>query len=487
MALGNIWVSPNTFILDTTIDGSDRNLTEINPTDIIPHPPYPPSPNIKVLPSWESKYFLYNNSDNPLPAGTEFGIELSYNNKRSPDLLNGLFLIQFNGVVDVDSGAIRTTDIEGRQFSSIGGFVPWEPKISTPFITEDDLQPGEAISLSVKPFFNTAELNNQVPPNSVIGVLPVIRTQSGSYNPIYPLIGDAVFNIGQQYRVLPGLGLSFEIGSGVALVKGYSFPQKPKRSISGLLENTSDQKVVINGNGAVYLESPTYTLTSSEALRASVSTAEGESALGEWSAPLEINNGAIAVSFQPENKIREDYPDVIKGTVTLCNASAANIYLQRLSDGAIRKFGAIDFLPQAGFNHTISDWGDGVDATPAAPDNDFCLFAIPQPTLIENTGSLSVDSYRVAASYQYSGDKIASISHASPPCIKEWYGAFEPPTLVAGEIEIFEEEKPPEFAVVQTGNPGEYRIDLGFYVPVVAGTSSTWNDSNWDSIDWDNV
>jgi hypothetical protein len=478
--------SPNTFILDTTIDGSDRNLSEIDPTDIIPHPIYPPAPNTKVLPEWESKYFLYNNSDNPLPAGTEFGIELSYNNKRSSDLLNGLFLIKFDGFVD-GNGNLRTTDSEGRDFNNVGGFIPWEPKIETPFITDDELQPGESISISVKPFFSTAELNNQVPDGAVIGILPVIRTQSGGYNPIAELIdGDVVFAKGDYYRVLPTSGLSFTIGKGMALVGSYSFPVKPSRTISGLRENTANQQVIINGNGAVYLESPNYQPTSSEALRALVGTVSGESVATEWSDYLEVTNGGISVSAIISNIIREDYPDVIKGAAAQVNAPTINVYLQRLSDGAIRKFSSISLLPQNGFSYTIGDWNDGIDSTlPVEIEENFSLFAPGEVTLAEDSGILATDSYRVAVSYGYEGTEITSISHASPPCIKEWYGAFQPPSLVAGEITIFESEQPPVMVVTQTGNPGEYKIDIGFFASGII--PQTWDTANWDNVNWDGL
>lgn len=454
--------SPNTFILDTTIDGSDRNLTQIDPTEVIPHPVYPPAPNIKVLPDWESKYCLYNNSSNPLPAGTEFGIELSYNNKRSPDLLNGLFLIKFDGFVD-GNGNLRTTDSEGRDFNNIGGFVSWEPKIETPFVTDDDLRPGESIFISVKPFFSTAELNNQVPDGAVIGILPVIRTQSGNYNPIADLIdGDVVFAKGDYYRVLPSTGLSFIVTKGMALVGSYSFPVKPQRTVSGLQEDTANQQVIINGNGAVYLESLSYQPTSSEALRALISTVAGESVATEWSDYVEITNGGISVSVIISNIIREDYPDVIKGTAAQVNAPAINIYLQRLSDTTIRKFGSIPLLPENGFEYTIGDWNDGVNAALPAVDESFSLFAPGEVTLVEDVGILAVDSYRAAVTYAYEGAEITSISHSSPPCIQEYPGDFSPP-----EINIISTTtiNAGENASVIDVNPLSNISDLEFYLP----------------------
>ena len=478
--------TPNTFILDTTIDGSDRNLTEIDPTEIISHPLYPPSPNIKVLPEWESRYFIYNDSSNPLPAGTEFGVELSYNNKRSPDLLNGLFLVKFNGFAD-RNGNLRTTDSEGREFNNVGGFISWEPKIETPFITEDDLLPDESISISVKPFFSTAELNNQIPPNSVVGILPVIRTQSGTYNPLGDLVnGDIVFAKGDYYRVLPSAGLSFTIGKGMALVRNYSFPVKPKRTISGLAENTANQQVIINGNGAVFLEAPDYQPTSSEALRALISTESGESAIGVWSDFIAISsNGGIAGTIAFENKIRDDYPDVIAGGLADNNAPQVYVYIERQSDNEIRRFGIFEFLPtEPNISFSIDDWDNGVIVNPANPEAEFSLFSPGEITPSEIIGNFAADNYRCAASFGYEGAEITSISHASPPCLREWSGPFEPPSLVAGEITILREGEPPVMTVTSTNNPGEYRIDLAF---AASSQKQTWNNHNWEKINWEEL
>ncbi|NJO63928.1 MAG: hypothetical protein HC836_38825 [Richelia sp. RM2_1_2] len=298
------------------------------------------------------------------------------------------------------------------------------------------MQPGEAITISVKPFFSTAELNNQVPPGALVGILPVIRTQSGDYNPLGKLLrNNIVFAKGDYYRVLPGVELSFVIGSGSAVVGGYDFPIKPSRIRAGLRENTANQQVIINGNGACFLESPTYQKTSSEDLRALISTEPGESFLSDWTNYLEISSGGIEISFQSENKIREDYPDVIKGASANCNARTINIYLQRQSDNAIHKFGNINFLSQEIFSYIVNDWNNGVNATIPAVSS-CSLFSPRKPIAREEIGDLASDSYRAAISYQYTGSQVTAISHASPPCIEEWYGDFTPASVEIGEVAI---------------------------------------------------
>jgi hypothetical protein len=413
--------------------GCDRNLTEVNPVTIIPTPPYPAIN--RVLPDWEAKYWLVNDDTNVLPAGTEFGIELSYNEKRSPDLLAGLFMVRFLGFVDTTTGTIRTEDGSGNDFPGIGGYYSWNPKKENPFSTIDDLQPGEAIALGVKPFFSKAELNNQVSPRSVIGVIPVIRTQSGDYNPLSKLIPEGVvYAEGDRYRVVPGVGLSGFILSGMALVGGYDFPMKPKRWIFGFAANTANQKVIINGNGAVFAQAPSSTILASEALRALAGTVAGISSPGAWSDVVAIASGNstnIAVSYPCDENglgtIRADYPDVIKDNAKgAFNPPKIRIYLQRTDTNEIREFTGYSVVPSETQTFNLTDWDDG-DIIASIPNNitvDFSLFA-PGGTTLSSTiaGSFPLANYRACYAFEYDGNQITSISHA-PPCITEFSGNF---------------------------------------------------------------
>lgn len=463
------WVrvgSASTYVSDTTSGmGCDRTITSINPATVIPTPPYPgqAASNSKVLPAWEEQLWIYNNDTNVLPAGHEFGIELEYNNKRSPDLLSGLFLIKFKGFVNTATGAIRTTTSTGVDFPNCGGYFSWTPRITTLFVTSDDLQLGEAIALAVKPFFSNAELNNQVTPGSLIGVLPSIRTQSGDYNPLGKFVpGGAVFNIGDRYRVVPNTGLSVDILSGAALVASYDFPEKPRRTISGLLLNTSGQKVVINGNGAVFAESPTYFPSGSEAIRAIVGTPAGESAAGAWSDYRVIAAGqSIVVTLAYPSIIRADYPDVIASSDKgIFNPFAVTIYLQRQDTEEIRSFTGFLVIAGASQEFTITSWADGtvLSALPIAA-SDFSLFAPSIVTLaIDTGGNFPTTSYRAAYSFVYDGAQITSISHNSPPCIQEWQGDFTPSSISVGSVTEVAYGSP--LTIVNSGTSSQVILDF---------------------------
>lgn len=485
----------STYVSDTRLGvGSDRLITEINPVTTIPTPLYPGDAGLgKVLPSWEAKYWIYNDTDNVLPAGTEFGIELEYNNKRSPDLLSSLFMVKFIGFVQAD-GTIRTTDGDGLEFKNLGAFFPWTPKVLTPFVTSDDLQPGEAIALAVKPFFSVAELNNEVTPKAIVGVIPAIRTQSGDYDPLGKFLPNgAVFDVDdafgnpseQHYRVVPNTGLSFDILAGSGLVASYSFPAKPRRTFGNLQPDTAGQKIIINGNAAVYAELPTYTPSASEAIRAIISTESGETVAGGWSSYQAIASGqAVRLTLNyPSNAdgvgtIRSDYPDVLAGNDKgLFNPSRVNVYLQRQDTLEIRRFSGT--LVVAGISQivTLTSWTSGtiVPGLPIA-DEDFGLFA-PGGVAVTSTsgGSFPVTSYRASYSFEYDGNQITKISHASPPCIYEWEGAFEPPTIeVNPEITVLPEGSPP--TVTNSGTPS--RAYLTFAFPEISGGGA----SNFDSI-----
>jgi|GEM_PF-4390785 hypothetical protein len=451
------WVrigSASTYVSDTeTGVGCDRAITEINPLTTIPTPPYPGESGSKHLPSWEAQYWLFNDDEYVLPAGTEFGIELEYNNKRSPDLLSGLFMVKFSGFVGLD-GSIRTADTEGRNFPNLGAFFPWTPKLTTPFVTADDLQPGEAIALAVKPFFSVAELNNQLTPKSVIGVLPAIRTQSGDYNPLGKLLPNgAVFAIGDKYRVVPGSGLSVDILSGTALVGGYDFPQKPRRNIPGIQPNLAGQKIIINGNGGVLLAEPTYTPTDAEAIRAIVSTVAGESATSEWSEEIAITSGGIRLTLNYPSAIRANYPDVIAGNNKgAFNAQIVKIYVQKRDTGEIRSFSGFGVVVGSSQIIEIENWTSGAVATLPTPAADFSLHAPGVVTIQSGDGSFPAGNYRASYSFVYDGGQITSISHSSPPCITEWDGDFQPASLQVGTVSLLQPGSQPTITNSGTGN-----------------------------------
>ncbi len=424
----------STYVSDTRAGvGSDRAIVSINPVTTIPTPPYPGETLSKFLPGWEAQYWIYNDLPNALPSGTQFGIELEYNNQRSPDLLSGLVLVKFIGFVGSD-GSVRTQDSSGRDFQNFGAFFPWTPKLTAPFITSDDLQPGEAIALAIKPFFSVAELNNEVTPDSIFGVYPVTRTQSGDYNPLGKLIPDGVvYGEADRYRVVPNTGLSYDVLSGYALVGSYDFPLKPRRTFGGLQPNTAGQKVIINGNAAVFTESPTYTPSASEGIRAIVSTVAGESVSSpDWSSYVAITAGATLTLSYPcdasgVGTIRADYPDVIAGNAKgLFNVSGVNIYLQRQDTLEIRRFSGFSVVANTSQQFTISNWTAGVIvASLPTADAAFSLFAPGVGAIAPAiTGNFPSTNYRVAYSFVYDGNQITAISHASPPCIVEFSGNF---------------------------------------------------------------
>lgn len=479
------WVrvgAASSYVIDTKIGmGSDRPLNSILPTSVIPTPPYPGETLTKYLPQWESQYWIINSTPIALPAGTEFGIELEYNNRRSPDLLSGLFMVKFLGFVRSD-GTIRTQDSQGRNFPNVGAFFPWTPKVTTPFITIDALQPGEAIALAVKPFFSVAELNGQVSPKDIVGVIPVIRTQSGDFNPLGKLLPKGtVYPNADRYRVVPNVGLIFDILSGHAIVGGYDFPVKPKRTYSGLQPNLSGQKIIINGNAAVYAELPSYTPSSSEALRALVSTEPGESVVGEWSDYVSASGLILNLSYP--NSVRADYPDVIaNNNKAAFNPPIVNIYIQREDTLEIRKFSGFLAIASAGQEFTISNWDSGTISSLPVAGAEFSLFAPGDTAIAPTSGNFPATNFRATYSFEYDGNQISAISHISPPCIEEWLGNFQAPSVqvVPGVIQL----APGEPASVT--NIGD-NFDLNLLFSFPSGNPGEDGDDGIDGIDGKNA
>ncbi|MBN3946737.1 MAG: hypothetical protein HWQ38_09665 [Nostoc sp. NMS7] len=471
----------STYVSDTiTGVGCDRTISSIKPVTVIPTPTYPGETLSKFLPSWEAKYWIYNDLPNALPAGTEFGIELEYNNKRSPDLLSGLVMVKFIGFVEPD-GSIRTQDSNGRDFPNLGAFFPWTPKLTTPFITIDDLQPGEAIALAIKPFFSVAEFGVK----DVIGVFPTTRIQSGDYNPLGKLFPSGiVYDIGDRYRVVPGTGLSYDVLSGCVLIASYDFPEKPRRTFGGLQPNTSGQKVVINGNASVFTDLPSYEPSASEAIRAIVSTVAGESVAGEWSSYVAITAGAtLTLSYPCDSDgvgtIRADYPDVIKGNSEgAFNGFGVNIYLQRQDTLEIRRFSGFGVVAATSQQFTISNWTAGVVMALPTPAADFSLFAPGLAAIAPSiTGNFPATNYRVAYSFVYDGNQITSISHASPPCIKEREGGLELPQIEVNPV-ITILGAGESATVVDTGTGVNSYLTFSIPVPEGSNFNAILTDSN---------
>ncbi|MEW5856715.1 MAG: hypothetical protein AB1861_04970, partial [Cyanobacteriota bacterium] len=230
---------------------------------------------------------------------------------------------------------------------------------------------------------------------------------------------------------VPNTGLSYDILTGNALVGSYDFPLKPRRTFGGLQPNTAGQKVIINGNASVFTEVPSYTPSTSEAIRAIASTISGESIAGEWSSYVAIAAGATITLSYPSTAdgvgtIRANYPDVIAGnTLGLFNPFSVNIYLQRQDTLEIRRFSGFGVVAIATQEFTISDWTTGIVAALPTAAGDFSLFAPLSGTIVPAiTGNFPSTSYRVAYSFVYDGNQITSISHASPPCIEEFSGNF---------------------------------------------------------------
>ena len=478
------WVrvaSASTYVSSSTdAGGSDHALPTIEPTSIVATPDYPGNNLGKVLPTWESRYVIYNDTDISLPEGIEFGIELEYNNLRSPDLLSGLFMVEFKGFVQAD-GNLRTTRIsDSSEFNNIGGYVPWTPKLTTNFLLPDGLLPTESILIAVKPFFSSAELDfysdyrsgsTGMSSGDIVGIKPVIRTQSGDYNPLGKLLNDGsvILNLGDQYRVVPDNGLSYKVLSGCALVKSYDFPTKPTRSFSGLAVNTADQKIVINGNGSVFTELDSYTVQSSEALRAIVSTELGESHAGSFSSYI-ANSGTSSFNITLNypctagglGTIRSNYPDVIasnaKGSF---NPVSINIYLQRQDNLEIRKFTGNGVVPGTSQQFSITDWTNGT-IVGSLPNAEFGLFTPGSSSLvIDGAGSFPVTSYRVTYSFVYDGNQITDIDHSSPPCIYEWQGDLQPPSITVISTTTIAQGEDADVVNVGTGSAAE----LEFYLP----------------------
>ena len=384
-----------------------------------------PSYNADGTNSLKVKYYLLNNSGFTLQPGTGFTLSAQIGGVERTELFDGKIYYRFKGVVTPTDGTLRTTStISGQTLDFIEQDYVYT-KANPVTITKDYIEQGTGIYFETYVNFLNLEFNNLLP-DGYLQIFFSYISPKGVFTPVGTLFEKGIiYNKYNKRRVLPDTGLNVVVGEGEGLIKNFSW-YSCNTSISGLTANTANQKLYVNINGVVFVD---IAERNSSVLRAIVDTTVKESKTSTWTSYGAVAaNDALLVTVDYEcdselnQKVRTTYPDVIADDWAIFNPTKLNIYVQRQSDGEIRKF--TNFIPSGNNvsqDFTITDWsaGEVVVTTPTVSASFFDP-TTNSFTSTASSGNFTSGNYRVAHTYVWNGDTVSDISHSvAEGCITE--------------------------------------------------------------------
>ena len=423
----------STYISNTeNAGGSDRVLTLLPPSAVLQPPTYAADGST----STPVKYWWYgtrNAAGSITQQGTRIGFRVFDDGIDKTSQFDGLLQLTFDGYVDPATGALDTAGM------TTGGSAPFAFGKAGAIALENDLPAGQAAQFSIQAKFTSAQLKD-IADGSKISIRPRSFSQSGDVNPVSGFTGNGVFPVGDRLRIVTGSGLSVQALSGSAAVGRLTFPLQDAIAVTGLVANTADQIIEINGNGNVFVGDGT--IGANEAIRAKVGTVAGRSPASNFSDYAAVTNGqTLTVTITNGRDIRTDYPEpstaisVIAGnTEATFNPPLIVIYLERESDGQIWEFtgnAVLDAATQQ-VNITNLSAGTAIANLPTVSPT-FSLFK-PSGSFSANAGSsdLTADNYRVAIAYEYDGNQTTQIQHEAES--SDWLEETEALSTISSQV-----------------------------------------------------
>ena len=417
-----------TFILDRTLTpgGCDRDVRIIPDADVdLPEYAADGSSGVPVNLVW----YHDEGVSSPLPQGTRFSISVLVNEANKSALFKGKIKLIFRGFVNLADGTLDTSDGQGGTMAGVNETITYVPE-KTGLLLQKALPQGYGYLVSVYPEFNAWELRDEIGIYATIRLFLFPFSQSGNYSEAGNFLGNVVYSDGGRLRIVPSLALGVVAMDGGAMVGSYSFLDNPITPIGGLLPNTANQQISLNGDGALFVR--TGTIPSTEAIRAIVSTVAGQGTLSAFSTVQTVtgSTGQLQVTIPyPSNAngdgtIRADYPDSQLASYTSTevqfNPPTVYIYVENQTTNVIKRF-TQNVVIGTSQVFAISDWSAGttVASIPAEASQAQGLFVPGTPTVTPSAsgGNLTAGNYRVRAAFYHDGNQVSQISHGSPPAL----------------------------------------------------------------------
>ena len=429
------WVRAFSFstYIASTLDpagGLDRDIRSINDGDII-FPSYPADGSAGI--STTFMWYHDEGTSAALAQGTRFTFSVVAGDQNKARLFTNKLKLTFLGFVDLATGVLDKTGDGGvglmdgvdEEINFVSG--------KTGLILQKNLPVGSGYLVRVRPQFSLGDLRDEIGVNTPLRMFLYPFSQAGSYSEAGAFLGDIIYAEDDRLKVVPASGLSVNMLQGGAMVDSLSFLGNPVTAISGLALNSSDQIVAINGNGAAFLRSAVNQVGATEAIRAFVSTEQGQGQLTAESnsAVVTTATGSITINVPyPSDAngvgdIRSSYPDTqiagLAGKSTF-NPPTIYLFLTRASDGFTYQY-TQSVVPGASQSFTISAFSAGTFLTagtfqaalPAPATADQGLFVPGTPTVVasDTGGFLSADTYTVYAAFYHDGNQVSRIDNGA--------------------------------------------------------------------------
>lgn len=402
--------------------GCAADVRNIASNYIIPPPAYDPVHPDPVKGGTPIKLIWHNNAAIALKSGTNFGLEIRQGNQNRTDAFNGKLILTLKGYTNGTGGLDRLA-ADGVNFlpfvdvDRVWGYADDALGILT---LDKDLPPGASVVYEIAPYFTAQQFQGNLAANELISTYLYPYTQSGkNVGALWAITGDLVLPTQNRHHVIPKLGATVEIGSGSAIVKGYTYTQKPAQQVSGLTPNTANQKITLDGNGIASLRSIPL---GSEIILAIVSTQSGSSKIGTLSTSIAITSAVNLTVTYPyagagDGTIRSDYPTIGEDIaefnpnyVRIFAKSGTTVY-PALSNGASQ----IAIVPDFTQAIAIDSLGAAIPQPTNPTDPLFGLFDPPTITGIPATGgTIPAGSYQFFAVYYYDGTTVSAIDSVAP-------------------------------------------------------------------------
>lgn len=377
------------------------------------------------------KYWYINNTPYSIPEGSQIGINVYLNNDNKSIAFKDKLKVVFHGYVNTITGELDTSNSTGLfQMQYIDEPISYIPGRMSNLLLQKELPPGEGVVISIYPKFNAAEINNSITPNSKLHCEFFTYLLNGDITTIGTLTGDIIYQQGELRRIVPGGEKSIIGLPGSGVVDNVQFPLVSETIVTDLEENTANQQIIINGDGTLYLQPSNYSIKTTEALRAKVSTLAGESTYINKTLNINSTNKSILINIDhpvtvtDKGIIRANYPDVIAGN----NKGEFNppYVIVYISNGStIYKYETLCLVSNTQTIEITTFSGlTTVSSIPAQNDTKFSLYKIDDITLSAGSfGSIPIANYTIYVGYRYTGHEVTSITHAvSEGCISEWGG-----------------------------------------------------------------
>lgn len=379
--------------------------------------------------SFFRRIWLYNETNISVEQGERVGLTVDLQGIDVSASFTDLITLVFEGYVSKSTGEI---DIYEEDTVTLLPYVnvtqSYTAAKSSSLTLPKPLSSNVAYQLKVYANFTNSDLarNGLIPAfNSEISIIPFIYTDKGISVGIGAFTGNVILGGDDPNlrRVYPSEGVEVFVDSGSGIVNQFLFENVAASTVSGLLTNTANQIIAIDGNGSVF--NP-LSLTANLAKRAVVSTQSGESIYSTLTSPINGDaNSQLTIGVTFPTAIRGDYSDVIAGsTKGSFYAEQIKFYVKRTNVTTSQveyRYFTQPITPSLSSDTYILTYNSGTVNTSIPVNSPFGLYTPSTPVVVvTNTLPAENYTYEVTYCFVYTGTSITNISHSpSNGCIEE--------------------------------------------------------------------